>query len=74
MYLGAHTLTIGASLERFEFDNSFNLAAYDPFGFIGGTFGPGFESVNAFSNMSILEIWMQLLMEQEQLQKRIFGH
>lgn len=48
MYLGAHTLTIGASLERFEFDNSFNLAAYDPFGFVGGTFGPGFESVNAF--------------------------
>ena len=48
MYLGAHMITIGASFERFDFDNSFNLAAYDPFGFVGGTFGPGFESVQAF--------------------------
>lgn len=31
-YLPGHTLTIGGSLEKFEFDNSFNLDAY------GGTF------------------------------------
>lgn len=49
MYLGAHTITVGASFERFEFDNSFNLAAYDPFaGYPGGTFGPGFDSVQDF--------------------------
>lgn len=28
LYLGKHTLTIGTSLERFEFDNSFNLTGY----------------------------------------------
>jgi len=33
-YLPGHTLTIGGSLEKFSFDNSFNLNAY------GGTFGP----------------------------------
>ncbi len=27
-FLGNHTLTIGASLEKFQFDNSFNLGAY----------------------------------------------
>jgi len=50
VYLGAHTLTIGTSFERFEFDNSFNLGVYEPFGvnYPGGTFGPGFESVDAF--------------------------
>ncbi len=48
IYMGAHTFTIGTSFEKFEFDNSFNLGVYDPFGFIGGTFGPGFESVQAF--------------------------
>lgn len=42
IYFGAHTITIGASLERFDFNNSFNLNAY------GGTFGPGFPSVQAF--------------------------
>lgn len=49
IYAGNHNLTIGTSFERFEFDNSFNLGVYDPFvGFPGGSFGPGFESVNAF--------------------------
>ena len=48
VYMGAHTFTIGTSFEKFEFDNSFNLGVYDPFGFVGGTFGPGFESVQAF--------------------------
>jgi hypothetical protein len=28
LYLGKHTLTLGASLERFSFDNSFNLTGY----------------------------------------------
>lgn len=44
IFKGNHTITIGTSLERFAFDNSFNLNAY------GGTFGPGFESVEAFVN------------------------
>lgn len=49
IYAGNHNLTIGTSFERFEFDNSFNLGVYDPFvGFPGGSFGPGFESVDAF--------------------------
>ncbi len=42
LYLGKHTLTIGATLEKFQFDNSFNLGAYP------GVFGPGYESVDAF--------------------------
>lgn len=42
IYAGRHTITVGTSLERFEFDNSFNLDAY------GGTFTGGFESVAAF--------------------------
>lgn len=42
LYFGKHTLTVGTSVERFDFDNSFNLDAY------GGTFGPGFASVGAF--------------------------
>ena len=42
IYAGKHTLTFGASFEKFSFDNSFNLGAYD------GAFGPGFESVQAF--------------------------
>ena len=49
MYLGAHTITTGLSFERFEFATSFNLGAYDPFtGYPGGTFGPGFNSVQEF--------------------------
>ncbi|MDX2245678.1 MAG: TonB-dependent receptor [Bacteroidia bacterium] len=50
IYAGAHTLTIGTSFERFDFNNSFNLGVYEPFGvnYPGGTFGPGFESVEAF--------------------------
>lgn len=28
IYLNKHTLTVGASLERFDFDNSFNLTGY----------------------------------------------
>ena len=42
---GDHTYTIGFSFEKFEFDNSFNLAGYDNFGTFPyyGTFNiPGF--------------------------------
>lgn len=42
IYAGDHTLTVGASLERFDFNNSFNLGTY------GGTFDPDFVSVEAF--------------------------
>jgi hypothetical protein len=44
MYLTNHTVTIGASFEKFQFDNSFNLDFY------GGTFAPlpGSESVATF--------------------------
>ena len=42
MYAGDHTFTFGTSFEAFLFDNSFNLDAY------GGTFGPGYESVESF--------------------------
>jgi hypothetical protein len=42
LYLGNHTVTLGASLEKFQFDNSFNLGAYN------GVFGPGYASVDAF--------------------------
>ncbi len=47
MYAGKHTLTFGGSLERFDFNNSFNLGAYDA-PLVGGTFGPGFASVADF--------------------------
>ncbi len=40
IYLKGHTLTVGGSLEKFSFDNSFNLNAY------GGTFGPDID-INA---------------------------
>lgn len=42
VYLKRHTLTAGFAFEKFLFNNSFNLNAY------GGTFGPGFASVQAF--------------------------
>lgn len=42
IYLGKHTLTIGASFEKFQFDNSFNLNTYP------GVFAPDFVSVDAF--------------------------
>lgn len=42
IYVGDHSITLGTSFEKFEFDNSFNLNAY------GGTFGPGFNSVTDF--------------------------
>jgi len=42
IYLKKHTLTLGASLERFNFDNSFNLGAY------AGVFGPEYASVTEF--------------------------
>ncbi|SNS98192.1 Carboxypeptidase regulatory-like domain-containing protein [Ekhidna lutea] len=62
MYLGDHTITIGTSLEKFSFDNSFNLGVYEPFEipgvtppyngnvdyYPGGSFGGGFASVQAF--------------------------
>ncbi|TAE24029.1 MAG: TonB-dependent receptor [Cytophagales bacterium] len=46
IYAGKHTITLGAAFERFSFDNSFNLNAYD------GTFGPGFSSVQDFVTAS----------------------
>ena len=42
IYLDKHTITFGASFEKFQFDNSFNLGAY------AGVFGPGYASVDAF--------------------------
>lgn len=50
IYLGDHTITVGGSFEKFEFDNSFNLGVNEPFGYPypGGTFGPGFDNVAAF--------------------------
>lgn len=52
IYSGNHTFTIGTSLEKFEFGNSFNLGVNEPFGvnYPGGTFGPGFTSVTDFVN------------------------
>lgn len=49
IFLNDHNLTVGASFEAFLFDNSFNLGAYDG-GSPGGTFGPGFASVQDFIN------------------------
>lgn len=60
IYSGDHTFTVGASLERFAFDNSFNLGVYEPFelfgplapntdAYLGGTFGPGYGSVSDFA-------------------------
>jgi len=43
IYLKGHTLTLGGSLEKFSFDNSFNLNAY------GGTFGPDIDIANVES-------------------------
>jgi hypothetical protein len=63
IYVGKHTLTVGTSLEKFSFDNSFNLGAYEPCEFCsvtptpyngntdfysGGTFSGGFNSVQQF--------------------------
>ena len=41
IYAGKHTITLGASFEKFSFDNSFNLGSY------AGAFGD-FASVDAF--------------------------
>lgn len=55
IYAGDHTITAGVSFESFAFDNSFNLGVYEPFPdidannpYLGGTFGPGFPSVQSF--------------------------
>ena len=50
IYQGKHTYTIGASFEKFMFNNSFNLGTYDPFpfNFNLSTFGGGFASVADF--------------------------
>lgn len=42
LYLGKHTLTVGAAFEKFSFANAFNLNAY------GGTFGSDITSVATF--------------------------
>ncbi len=41
---GNHTITLGGSLEKFSFDNSFNLGAYP------GVFSPDYPSVQDFVN------------------------
>lgn len=41
-FWGKHTVTMGASFEKFSFDNSFNLGTY------AGVFGPGYGSVDDF--------------------------
>lgn len=42
IYTGKHTVTLGVNFEKFSFDNSFNLGAYD------GVFGPEYASVADF--------------------------
>ncbi|MEY4904058.1 MAG: hypothetical protein RLZZ292_1873 [Bacteroidota bacterium] len=42
IYLKKHTVTVGAGIEQFTFGNAFNLGTY------GGTFGPGYGSVQSF--------------------------
>lgn len=42
IYLNKHTLTAGVAFEKFQFNNSFNLGAYN------GVFGPGYASVDDF--------------------------
>lgn len=50
IYTGDHTITIGTSFEKFQFDNSFNLGVYEPFGvpYPGGTFANGFFNTASF--------------------------
>ncbi|MGX1023920.1 TonB-dependent receptor [Psychroflexus sp. MBR-150] len=50
IFYGNHTFTIGVSFEKFEFDNSFNLAGYDNFGNPNGYYGTfnAYPSVDAF--------------------------
>jgi hypothetical protein len=57
IYMGDHTITVGGSFEKFDFDNSFNLGVYEPFPdidpanpYLGGTFGLGYASVADFVN------------------------
>jgi len=45
IYAGDHTFTVGASLEKFDFDNSFNLGTYP------GVFGPGYGTVEEFVDL-----------------------
>jgi hypothetical protein len=45
-FAGKHTFTVGASLEKFQFDNSFNLGAYP--GVFGPVSGGGQASPQAF--------------------------
>ena len=48
VFAGDHIITVGTSFEMFKFDNSFNLGVFDSPDNIGGTFGPGFSSTQAF--------------------------
>ncbi|MEM8525084.1 MAG: carboxypeptidase regulatory-like domain-containing protein [Bacteroidota bacterium] len=54
IYAGNHTFTVGASLDRFDFDNSFNLGAYaGVFGIVpvtGTPFSRDFNSIQEFSD------------------------
>lgn len=51
MVLGNHTLTLGASFEKFEFDNSFNLGLYDFNGNPEAGQGPVSTFFDAFSSV-----------------------
>ncbi|MFV8341913.1 TonB-dependent receptor [Flavobacterium sp. XS2P39] len=49
--VGNHSFTFGVSFEKFQFENSFNLAGYDNFGNpngYAGTFFTPYSDVNAF--------------------------
>ena len=52
IYLPNHNITVGTSFELFDFENSFNLGWYDIANlnppYPSSTYGPGFESVEAF--------------------------
>ena len=67
IYAGNHTITVGFSFEKFEFDNSFNLGVYERFvtPYPGGTFGPGFDNVQAFVDYTSTPDWLQDLQHAE---------
>lgn len=51
IFLGDHTITVGASFEMFRFKNSFNLTAFERFaGFSDGTYFGLFNSYNSVND------------------------